>query len=314
MTECNHITPKLNDMKKIGLMALCLVFLASTSIVRAQDPETGLYRSFFGEESSSWNGVTEYYDTPWENHILRLAHDTVFASRTYKKVEYSAIYWHNGYFERRDPSLDFYLYEDRTSGRLWCRHQNNDSVFLIADMSLSIGDTVLLPSIIRWFQGDKYVVRDTTTQDGLFTIILKSKYNNYKTIKYVEGIGCTNLFDYLCLPIIGSQLVCCQRDGELAYHCPVEGWPEEDCIVHAVDINEIEQDERISVWPNPCEDWFIIKGDHTLVAELYDVMGHRIIENIVPYKKIDTGHLPRGVYLLRVKLNGSIITKKIVIK
>ena len=231
----------------IGLL-VCVI------TVQAQDPETGLYRSFFGEESSSWNGVTEYYDTPWENHILRLAHDTVFASRTYKKVEYSAIYWHNGYFERRDPSLDFYLYEDRTSGRLWCRHQNNDSVFLIADMSLSIGDTVLLPSIIRWFQGDKYVVRDTTTQDGLFTIILKSKYNNYKTIKYVEGIGCTNLFDYLCLPIIGSQLVCCQRDGELAYHCPVEGWPEEDCIVHAVDINEIEQDERISVWPNPCED------------------------------------------------------------
>ena len=296
-------------MKKIGLMALCLVFLASTSIVQAQDPETGLYRSFFGEESSSWNGVTEYWDCYPENVWMGIVGDTMLEGIIYKKIH--------------STTGDFLLREDRLNGRLWCRYwdtQNGDTEFLVADLSLSTNDTISL--LTRNYVGViypkrvLYQVTDTMSTEYGRTVILKSTrtYPYPRIIRFIEGIGGTNLFDCLQLLSITNQVICYHKDGDLVYHESYWDYPEENCKLIRVGLDGVSEKRAIRIWPNPCEDWFIIKGDHTLVAELHDIMGHGIIENIVPYKKIDTGDLPRGVYLLRVKLNGSIITKKIVIK
>ena len=300
MTECNHITPKLNEMQKIGRMALCLVFLASTSIVQAQDPETGLYRSFFGEESSSWNGVTEYYDMI-ENQWMRTDGDTIFSGMVYKKIKSS--------------TGNFLLREDLTCGKLWCRYLDEDSDFLVADLSLSLNDTVSL--LNKWdyhVHQMSYRVIDTVTTEQGRIVILEASYGPRHTIKFIEGVGGTNLFDCLKCYAFTSQVMCCHRGGELVYHESYKDYPEENCKIVIVGLDEIKEKALINIWPNPCKHWFMIKGNHIQVAELYDVMGHRIIENIIPYKKIDTSKLPCGVYLLRVKHNGSIITRKIIKK
>ena len=296
----------------IGLL-VCVI------TVQAQDPETGLYRSFFGEESSSWNGVTEYWDCPLENHLLRLGNDTIIDGTVYRKIEYSHIIWDNGYLEIRHQESDFYLREEHMTGKLWCRFLDDNHDFIIADMSLSLYDTISLPDRNQNYprpltESVLYHVTDTSTTEYGRTIILESLSGRHRTIEFIEGVGGTNLFDCIKFPAFTSQLVCYHKDGNLIYHNTTDTrWPEEDCVIYS-SIAGINNQASLIIWPNPCEDWFMIKSDHILVAELYDIMGHGIIENIVPYKKIDTGDLPRGVYLLRVKLNGSIITKKIVIK
>ena len=263
------------------------------------------FQSFFGQESTKWNGVTEYYDVPWENHILCITNDTLIDSRYYKKVAYSAIYWYNEYSEGRDSSYDFYLSEDSTTGKLWCRYQNENDDFIIADMSLSLGDTIWLPNYVDYRDSIMYTVQDTLTYDGHYTIVLYEEFSN-RSIEFIEGVGCSNLFDYLRLPIIGSQLVCCHKDGDLFYHCSVEGWPEEDCVVHTVGINECEENHIIRVWPNPCNDWIYINGgEHIKTAKLYDLTGRLLLDNISCMDKIFLTNIPQGVFLLCIETNYS---------
>ena len=257
------------------------------------------YKSFFGQESTVWSVKTGYWD--WnESNLLRLANDTLIGGLTFKKIERShAYYWYNDYREWRDSTGDFYLREDTMTGRLWCHLRNGDSAFLIADMSLSIGDSIVLRDYIRNFgnyESVVYVVRDTMTQDSLYTIVLES---GNRTVTFIEGVGCSNFFDFQSRvedDIIGSELICCHKDSELVYH--VEYWPEEDCIEHRADIEQAKGSQTISVWPNPSTDWFEIGCDNNLSAKLYDIKGNVIIDNIEANKRIAVSSIPRGIYLL----------------
>ena len=288
---------------KTKKLLLCSVALCYITVGFAQH-QNG-FQSFFGLESTEWNGVTEYYDVPWENQLLRITNDTLISDMYFKKVEYSAVYWHNGYSEGRDSSLDFFLREDTATGKLWCRFRDGNADFIIADMSLSIGDTIWLPNYVDYRDSVMYTVQDTLTQDGYYTITLNDEFTE-RSIMFIEGVGCSNLFDYLRLHIIGSQMVCCHKDGELIYHFPVEGLPEEDCVIRAVGVNECLENQKVHIWPNPCNDWIYINSDeHIESAKIYDMMGHLILDNISCKDKVCIKNLPQGIYLLFVKTNYS---------
>ena len=257
---------------KTKKLLLCSVALCYTTVGFAQH-QNG-FQSFFGLESTEWNGVTEYYDVPWENQLLRITNDTLISDMYFKKVEYSAVYWHNGYSEGRDSSLDFFLREDTATGKLWCRFPDGNADLIIADMSLSIGDTI-------------YEFTE-------------------RSIMFIEGVGCSNLLDYLRLHIIGSRMVCCHKDGELIYHYSMEGWSEEDCVVRPVGINDCVENQKVHIWPNPCNDWIYINSDEYIEsAKIYDMMGHLILDNISCKDKVCIKNLPQGIYLLFVETNYS---------
>ena len=294
-------------------MKKALLFAASLfcAVVCNGQQQEG-FLSFFGRESTKWNGVTEYYDLPLENHVLRITNDTLMGGKYFKKVEYSYVHWYSGYNEARDASLDFYLREDSASGKLWCRFQDEDDDFIIADMSLSLGDSIWLPNYVDYRDSVMYTVRDTLTQDGHRTIVLNDNLSG-RSIRFVEGVGCSNLFDYLCLHIIGSQIVCCHKDGELFYHCPEEGWPEENCVVHAVGISQCEESQKVRVWPNPCSDWIHIDSDeHVKSAKLYDLKGHLLLDNINGMDKVCLKNMPQGLYLLHIETSHSESKTKII--
>lgn len=297
-------------MKKIIVLTAALCIAAVCFGQKA----TG-YKSFFGQESTVWSVKTGYWD--WnESNLLRLANDTLIGGLTFKKIERShAYYWYDDYREWRDSTGDFYLREDTMTGRLWCHLENSDSAFLIADMSLSIGDSIVLRDYIRNFgnyESVVYVVRDTMTQDSLYTIVLES---GNRTITFIEGVGCSNLYDFQSRvkdDIIGSELICCHKDSELVYH--VEYWPEGDCIEHRAGIEQAKGSQSISVWPNPCTDWFEIGCDNDLSAKLYDIKGNVIIDNIETNKRVDVGSLPKGIYLLRFDSDNTIKAKTIIVQ
>lgn len=295
---------------KTKKLLLCSVALCYTAVGFAQH-QNG-FQSFFGLESSEWNGVTEYYDVPWENQLLRITNDTLISDMYFKKVEYSAVYWHNGYSEGRDSSLDFFLREDTATGKLWCRFREGNADFIIADMSLSIGDTIWLPNYVDYRDSVMYTVQDTLTQDGYYTITLNDEFTE-RSIMFIEGVGCSNLFDYLRLPIIGSQMVCCHKDGELIYHYSMNGWPEEDCVVRPVGINDCVENQEVHIWPNPCNDWIYINSDeHIESAKIYDMMGRLLLDNISCKDKVCIKNLPQGIYLLFIESNHSKSNIKII--
>lgn len=68
-------------MKKVLLIGIALLGVSLVS--HGQD--TNAYQSFFGRESTVWNGVTESYDTDLENHVLQVAYDTVLTVKNTKK-------------------------------------------------------------------------------------------------------------------------------------------------------------------------------------------------------------------------------------
>ena len=179
-------------------------------------------------------------------------------------------------------------------------------------MSLSLGDTIWLPNYVGYLDSVMYTVQDTLTQDGHYTIVLNEELSN-RIIKFIEGVGCSNLFDYLRLYIIGSQLVCCHKDGELIYHSPVAGWPEEDCVVRPVGVNECVENQKVHIWPNPCNDWIYINSDeHIESVKIYDMMGRLLLDNISCKDKVCIKNLPQGIYLLFIESNHSKSNIKII--
>ena len=303
---------------------LLLAALLSAIVLHAQEDRP--YQSFFGKESTQWNGYTETYDISVDkNHTLVTSYDTVMDGKTYKKIEHS---WsHKGGDSRlkdEDSRSVLYLREDTTTGRLWYRDPYESDEYLIADMSLKKRDSVVMHLRHYLFPDDydtvTFVVYDTQTVDGRYTVSLYASFwRSYSDITFIEGIGCSNLISYLYEPpeemvVLGSGIVCCHKDGELVYH-HIEDWmiEEGDCKVDYIGIDEARA-ERVSVYPNPCGDWITLDGERAQSVILYDMTGRKLDVDIKADGRIHTGNLPSGVYLLRAVLENSTITKTIIKK
>lgn len=218
---------------------------------------------------------------------------------------------------------DFLLREDRLNGRLWCRYwdtQNGDTEFLVADLSLSTNDTISL--LTRNYVGViypkrvLYQVTDTMSTEYGRTVILKSTraYPYPRIIRFIEGIGGTNLFDCLQLLSITNQVICYHKDGDLVYHESYWDYPEENCKLIRVGVDDVREKKEISVWPNPCEDWFMVEGGNGMSIRLYDLKGNLVIENAGARERIHTDGLASGVYILQIAGNEHATTRKLIIK
>lgn len=304
-------------MKKYILILFAAFYAAP--FASAQDtisPQSSSgFQSFFGRESTEWNGVTGYYDGPLTNHLLRVADDMVINGLVYRKVDYYKVSWYNGYNEFRDSTFDLYLREDTVTGKLWCRYPDEDVDFLIVDMSLSIGDTIVLRcyacSAGDSFREEEYVVLDTTTTEGFRTIVLKNDFND--RIKFIGGVGCSNLFDYCrYYTNIGSDIICCHKDGQLVYHNNLYSYIEEDCVIHSVGIEENERNAQVTISPNPCIDWVRIEGEQIQALYLYDTKGICIKSQHGENSQLKMSDLPSGYYILQILSNNQISYRTII--
>ncbi len=294
-------------MKKIVLLALSVVW---TFVVHGQDT-TG-YRSFFGQESTMWNCVSADIDSePW-NHLLRVGGDTIIGDKLYKRIEYSFVLWEYGYDEDRDSTYDFYLREEPVGGKLWCRLHNRDSEFLIADMTLSVGDSFYFYDRIHGRDSVLRVVRRIDTIDSRKKIVFSDR------LCFVEGVGCTNLIDYSGIYSYSdyfyySEIICCHHDNNLIYH--FSWWNPEldvDCVIHEVGIDAPEALSAFRLYPNPCRDWIKVDGEGIKSMRIYNAQG--LLEKSETNNSgiINVSDLPAGVYVLRIFSRDSIIDKKII--
>ena len=290
-------------MKKIVLLALSVVW---TFAVHGQDT-TG-YRSFFGQESTMWNGVATVLDCAPENHILRVGGDTLIGNKIYKRIEYSFVFWEYGYDEGRDSAYDFYLREEPVGGKLWCRLHDGGSEFLVADMTLSVGDNFYFHDMIYGRESVRLVVSQIDTIDSRKRIVFSDG------LCFVEGVGCTNLIDYSGIYMdFNSEIVCCHHDNKLVYHFP--WWNPDldvDCVIHEVGIDDSEALSAFRLYPNPCKNWIKVDGEGVNSVCIYNAQGQLEKSESNNSGIINVSDLPAGVYILRVFSRDRIIDKNII--
>lgn len=86
----------------------------------------------------------------------------------------------------------------------------------------------------------------------------------------------------------------------------------------ALGINEVSDINGITVYPNPTTDVLNIVSQKSIIESviLTDASGRRLMTAELKSQngQLNIGHLPAGVYILNMKINGKMLTKKIVKK
>ncbi|WP_343659681.1 T9SS type A sorting domain-containing protein [Chryseobacterium sp.] len=77
---------------------------------------------------------------------------------------------------------------------------------------------------------------------------------------------------------------------------------------------EIKSEKQPVIYPNPASDRVYIKGEKISEAEMYSMDGKKINITLNGEQSIDVSHLPKGMYLLKLKIKNEITTKKLTVK
>lgn len=73
-------------------------------------------------------------------------------------------------------------------------------------------------------------------------------------------------------------------------------------------------EKQLIIYPNPASEKVFVKGDKVTEAEIYSMDGKRINVDLSSDQSINVSHLPKGMYILKLKIKDQTITKKLIIK
>lgn len=69
---------------------------------------------------------------------------------------------------------------------------------------------------------------------------------------------------------------------------------------------------EIIVYPNPADDFIIIEAEDIVSIQVYSINGTSVIEDLSMNKKIDVSHLLSGSYIVKIKLKGNAVARKLI--
>ncbi len=80
-------------------------------------------------------------------------------------------------------------------------------------------------------------------------------------------------------------------------------------------INENILDKLIQVFPNPANDYLTIKSSTVQIfkVSIFDIQGKEVLIKTTGFDKIDLTNLDQGIYVVKLKTDSSILTKKIIL-
>ncbi|WP_336686355.1 T9SS type A sorting domain-containing protein [Chryseobacterium bernardetii] len=78
--------------------------------------------------------------------------------------------------------------------------------------------------------------------------------------------------------------------------------------------NTDNHEKELLIYPNPASDKVYIKGEKVSEAEIYSIEGRKLDIILNSDQSVDVSHLPKGIYLLKLKIKNEITTKKLSIK
>lgn len=83
-------------------------------------------------------------------------------------------------------------------------------------------------------------------------------------------------------------------------------------VIHDLAHNDVieKEDDFVTLYPNPVKDRLFVKTDNLQSVEVYNLLGQKVMDS-AEYV-IEMGHLDKGLYFVRVTVEGCAVTKRVV--
>lgn len=203
------------------------------------------YESIFGDTSTSWAIAKEIPDAMYTDSIFT-ATDTSFDGHNYKSV--------------KDLSYDYgFIREDTTLGQVWFYSKDDNTEYLIMDLTLSVGDSFQ----INTFQGTEFPIVDSVyfmngKKHIRFNYVLQIWSEQEKLI-FIDGIGANAgiLFQHQFGGMtLRSYMLCKYKDNQLVYSNTIFGG---DCYVLRTGLSDNSINSSWTLFPNPFSNFTLLK-------------------------------------------------------
>ena len=224
-------------------------------------------------------------------------------------------------------------YLDTLNVSYYYMYSENDSVFFFADNDFHLlydfgansGDTIILNYFETGYGTPLQMIIDST---GTIMVSGQERKIQYITcgdgfvIEFghhvIDGIGNT----YFMFPTydgtMNGPLRCFQDDSTDIFLNPFHwgyGWNHQDCEEIITGIEETENIEILSVFPNPTKSSISIKNiDRETAYKIFNINGKEIKQGVISESnEISIRELSKGIYFIKLE-NENILTVKKIIK
>lgn len=252
------------------------------------------------------------------------AGDTLIAGILYKKVQtIYVITSNNGCCSPPGIMIPGYIREDTIAKRVFLRLDGMNTDTLLYDFALQLEDT------LKGFLGNCYVWTVQSIDSVVVGSSFRRRINFYdfgdcNDLSIIEGIGSTMGLIGCMTPAFegGSGLRCFSVDGEVLYNAPAPCGPDIiPCDIQlAVEpgISGLRQ-LPVQIAPNPAMGTVAIDFDPILLpveVSITDMAGKILIREVIfkEHSTIDISSLAKGLYVVQVEQDGSVISSGKIIK
>lgn len=271
-----------------------------------------LIKTSFTQNEWAPVGAKWYYNDatyfPFNNpYILTCLKDTIINGNTCKKMQIN-----------NNMTNYNYLYEN--NNRIFQYNSNINQFTVLYDFNKNVGETwnIITNSIIDTFSvivdsinyltinNDSFKVQYISSQDMLWDF-------NGLTIEKIGNI--TFMFPQYGLADFHIGPLRCYEDSNIVYNRTNYSC---DTSFIYTDVRDMIFKNKIIIYPNPCTNYFTINLisniQNYLNYILFNQVGLKIKEDYVYNNEIlvDISDLPKGIYILKLKLDKYFLTKKII--
>ena len=310
--------------------AAAMAFAAIMSVI---SPAQAQYESFFGQES--WEYATAYhvtcYTDDYDPNALGACTETFLFSFNHDdtlNIGGNTYYSNCHYFS-------IFLREDIVNGRLYARYSTDETEddYLLCDLSLSVGDTFVLPhwglygidfmmvvDSIRYPSGRKVIYLSLQNcsyspfYDAYAAPYMMSEFNI--SLRFMEGVGpMYGIYPPLVYWLEHTGALLCLNKDDSLYYMTHETL---GCYQCTADIS-LYPESSLQIYPNPTNDQvtleFITEEEVSGTAIVRDMVGRVCRQFSINDKKttLELSSLPQGAYMLTfIDQQNRKITKTIV--
>jgi hypothetical protein len=208
-----------------------------------------------------------------------------------------------------EMQLKSLLRANKTTQKITARHK---------DGTENIAPSEIYAFILHEGNGDKIVKQIAINQTGTFTFdATKMKCNRIYYVSYVVGKNLNGL------PNAADKCYSVVPKGQaIAWLCPIKN------AVAAARENDNNNDivsentpTEITIYPNPADDKFFVAlpSVKNATLNLFDLQGKILVrkEDMIQYDEnyyeVQVSDLPKGIYLLKMMLDGKLEIRKIIV-
>ncbi|MCX8532775.1 T9SS type A sorting domain-containing protein [Chryseobacterium luquanense] len=88
----------------------------------------------------------------------------------------------------------------------------------------------------------------------------------------------------------------------------------EPSVEHTLSVDGFSSKTQLSIYPNPASEKIFIKGETASIVEMYSMDGKKLNVQLNSDQSITVSDLPKGMYILKIKIKDNWVNKKLMIK